>query len=434
MDVCWRVKIRLILVSLILLGAGEVWAQEAPTQSSADKENSFTESVRDGAYGSLLETAGQPDRAFALYQQAWAKFRQDEVMARILAIAHTGPPNRAIVEFLENSEKEIADQTLRGKVRDYLDAMRAIMLAEYGRVILRTFPKDARVTLASSAETRRVGPGQTLWLLPGQSLIRSIARNHSERTHVLNVEPGMDQELVLILEPKNQGSLLNITTAPSGALVSIDGVMVGKSPIKEFQIRQGSYVLTAETPNHLPISEAILITDSKPMDINLNLEPTRVATRKDLVVAMNTNRTIERKDKAKKKKTFRKRKKKDRTRRFSPITEQADPGQAWRIAGWLTTGLGAALIGGSFVVAGKASESAQLASLVPPDPQFDADFEKYAQDYATYSLMYYAGLGVGALSVTGGILMVLLAPEDDELAFGASPVPGGGMVRSTIRF
>jgi len=430
MHLWWRLRLGLILTPLFFLTTGQLWAEEPKSE-----ENSFTQSVRDRAYGSLLETAGQPDRAFALYRQAWSAFRQDEVMQRILDIAHSVAPNRQIVEFLENAEPEIADQALRGKVRDYLEAMRAIMLSEYGRITLRTFPKEARLSLSGATETRRVASGQILWLVPGQALIRSTSKGHNERTHVLSVEPGMDQELVLILEPKDQAALLNISTTPAGALVSIDGVMVGKSPIKEFQIRQGSYVVTATSPKHLPYSQSMLVSGSKTIDLKMALEPTRKATRKDLVVAMNTNRIIRRTAKsAKKERIKRKRARKKRPRRFSPLTEQADPGQAWRVAGWLTTGLGAGLLGGSFVFANKASEAAQLASFVPADPAFDTEFEKHAQDYATYSLMFYAGLGVGALSVTGGILMIVLAPDDDEFAFDAAPVRGGGMVRSTIRF
>jgi hypothetical protein len=123
------------------------------------------------------------------------------------------------------------------------------------------------------------------------------------------------------------------------------------------------------------------------------------------------------------------------------------PGTSWLVpAGWLTIagGIATAGLGAYYTYAGLmdvdaatslSREAYQDGSGNLDEAAFNAAFKRYddrSQLLFKRSFILYGG---GALLVTSGILMVILAPDlSDDTYLSFSPLPGGATLQTMTRF
>jgi len=102
----------------------------------------------------------------------------------------------------------------------------------------------------------------------------------------------------------------------------------------------------------------------------------------------------------------------------------------WAAIGWLTAGLGIAAIGagvGFSAAARSADDELALAATRPDRSRYDALLD----ERDTFSTLGWAGYGVGAALVIGGLTMVIV---DEDPALAVTPTRGGAVMGFTGHF
>lgn len=64
---------------------------------------------------------------------------------------------------------------------------------------------------------------------------------------------------------------VTVTSKPCGATIYIDGIEVGRTPMK-FPMPTGGYTLVLRAPGHHPYAKRILVPDA-PLEVEANLVP-----------------------------------------------------------------------------------------------------------------------------------------------------------------
>lgn len=170
-------------------------------------------------------------------------------------------------------------------------------------------------------------------------------------------------------------AVVQISTEPSGAEVSLSGRLLGKSPVKK-EVLAGSYALEVRLPGYAPRLDTVEVQAGKPVRLSINLEadgsepsPTRLAV-------------------------------------TGPVTEQPARRPLWRLA---TGGalLGAGVLIGAFGV-GALIASDQCEDLSSPDPVSGCMNRRFDPSLGTLGI----GLTVaGALAAVGGAVLIALPPS-----------------------
>jgi formylglycine-generating enzyme required for sulfatase activity len=110
----------------------------------------------------------------------------------------------------------------------------------------------------------------TVELLAGTQQIELYKPGYRTVRHVVNVVPGQAQDLPLF-RLEEAGGLLRISSAPSGAAVTVQGQFAGNTPL-EYEVAKGrSYTVTVSKAGYATASRTVAVAD-EPAAVALTLE------------------------------------------------------------------------------------------------------------------------------------------------------------------
>jgi hypothetical protein len=259
--------------------------------------------------------------------------------------------------------------------------------------------------------------------------------------------------MLLALNPRGHSGVVSINTKPAQAEIQVDGVAIGRAPIQNLRVGAGSHVVTAHLGNRPIARQMVRIRDNGTANVELTLADLPEVTKHDFkrAVYAAANRDVRPRSS-----TNIGNHPDDRSYATgmagiiapqSAIEGSTSSGTSWLVpAGWITLagGLATAGVGAYYTYAGIMDvESANGLNRQDykdsngnlDEGAFDAAFKIY-EDRSTVlfqrSFILYGG---GAVLVTTGIIMVLLAPDgSDEPSFSFAPIPGGATLQTMTRF
>lgn len=151
----------------------------------------------------------------------------------------------------------------------------AVVATAPASVRVFTDPPGGTVGLEGSSE--RVSQGEQLQLSPGRNTL--VAEKAGYRTGRLTIEAGVvrpaDGDLVVPLGPGY--APLRVSSEPIGATLSVDGDVVGQTPLT-IELDAGEHRLTAAYPAHEPMRHRIFVRAGEPEAVRLSLVPQTPAT------------------------------------------------------------------------------------------------------------------------------------------------------------
>jgi len=427
-----------LLTCLVLV----FWAGAA---AASEGESAFQEGTRLQARAALLEVAGQNDQALELYHQAWRAFPHDAIVGRIVRLARSAPVDRELISFLLTAAEGLTDDAVRAELDKYLEEVLPEFKARHGRLKVLVFPPAARVVVASRAESFRVRSGESLWLEPGVVTLRASAPEHKSVKRAITVDPASDKSALVVLEPAATAGQVTLTTKPEGAEVALDGIPLGKSPVRDLRVRPGTHTATARMKGHMPGRQTIRVELANPIGVLLELKAVRKVKRdqsRDQVrtvvpvagarTALGTGATRPPGGSASRSP--------DRPRLGipgRPVHRRTNP---WKTAGWVTFGTGVAVAVGGLTLNvlsfGKATDARNLnIDDFEQVEDYDERYDALLAEAQQMNQLALVGYGVGAAAVAGGLAMVFLSKDPAKKAsWQFVPIRAGGLLQATARF
>jgi formylglycine-generating enzyme required for sulfatase activity len=114
--------------------------------------------------------------------------------------------------------------------------------------------------------------GERYLLRQGDYQVSATAKGYHPMTTTVTVGEQGSQNLELVLRPLP--GLVSIDTQPGGASVSIDGEVVGKTPLADLPVEAGEHQLQVTLERYLPQEQPLLVTGRNlPQGLQLALAP-----------------------------------------------------------------------------------------------------------------------------------------------------------------
>lgn len=188
---------------------------------------------------------------------------------------------------------------------------------------------------------------------------------------------------------------LNLTCDQDDATVSIDGAVMGRTPIQPLNLKAGSYNITIGKPGFEPFQRRIAIAGGRDIVLNVTLE-------------------------------------KERQRGPKKVK---DPNLPWK---WTTIGAGSALVvtGVVFTVLAELDRAEYEDAGRTPEGWLDISMKRaqsLEDSVNTYRTVSYVMYGLGGAAVIGGVTWLLLdrpkaETKETVTPLSAAPVPGGAVM------
>lgn len=204
---------------------------------------------------------------------------------------------------------------------------------------------------------------------------------------------------------------LKINGAPPGALIFVDDVNMGATPIKEpIAINPGRYVVKVVAQNTRPFTTTVAVTSGAEIDVNVRLDPLLPDV--------------------------------DRTEAIKLETELRKSEQLWlKVTGWGVVGLGitAGLLGGVANIRGhnKYQEAKEHLDTMEKEREGEA-YDEALNNYLTIKnenlprsrMGMIAGYSLGGIFAISGIVLLMIERRKEETAtqygtVAVRPIPGG---------
>ena len=135
---------------------------------------------------------------------------------------------------------------------------------------IRTEPPGAAVRV----DGRLVG--ETPWrggVDPGRRQLDLELSGYAPLSRSVNAERGKTYSVEETLEAAQLGGLLTVSSLPTGAAVTLDGELLGTTPIQGFQLDPRAYVLEVALAGHAPQISTITVEDGKHLERTVTLVP-----------------------------------------------------------------------------------------------------------------------------------------------------------------
>jgi len=162
----------------------------------------------------------------------------------------------------------------KGQIDHIYVSMSAMPLVEYSRVHLLVSPADAEVTWdgASAGKVPSTGILIIYNVVPGKHTIAVTKEGYAPLNQVLSV-PGNDvMKVPLTLQPILFGSII-VESVPVGASVSLDGKIVGVTPLTLHNIPAGAHSVTISSEGFQDATSTIEIAGGGTTVVSETLNP-----------------------------------------------------------------------------------------------------------------------------------------------------------------
>jgi formylglycine-generating enzyme required for sulfatase activity len=100
--------------------------------------------------------------------------------------------------------------------------------------------------------------GQHYLLRPGAYEVKVTAEGYQMLVTSITVDERDDQTVTLALEALP--GLLSVDSTPQGASVTVDGNVVGKTPLRDLPLAEGEHRLLLQDARYLPLEQSLLVT------------------------------------------------------------------------------------------------------------------------------------------------------------------------------
>ncbi len=158
---------------------------------------------------------------------------------------------------------------IREAARECVDRATSVIGTRPGLTV-RSRPKGAKV-LVDGLEV-----GRTPWtgeVDPGRRQVDLQLEGHRTSTTVIFPEYGRDEVIDEVLIPDTAGALITVTSVPSGATVSLDGEVIGQTPVESYPLSVRGYSLEIQKPGFVSQMMLIELGDGQHMTRGLTLVP-----------------------------------------------------------------------------------------------------------------------------------------------------------------
>ncbi len=118
--------------------------------------------------------------------------------------------------------------------------------------------------------------GKTPWrggVEPGRRQLDIELEGYEPKSSVLNAERGKTYPLAEALTPAAVGGLLSVSSLPPGAAVTLDGELVGTTPVRGFQLAARSYVLEVSLAGYAAHTTPLTLADGEHIERTITLVP-----------------------------------------------------------------------------------------------------------------------------------------------------------------
>ena len=146
--------------------------------------------------------------------------------------------------------------------------IKPVLTANFARVTLRSPLPSAEIWVSG----RKMGTGTwTGDLDAGSYRVESRCEGYESVSDNITVEPAAPRTYALTA-PVPIYCVLKVNTVPMGAVVKLDGELLGKTPVATNRVLAGSRTLTVELEDYQPISQTVQLTPEKPAEFVLEME------------------------------------------------------------------------------------------------------------------------------------------------------------------
>lgn len=118
--------------------------------------------------------------------------------------------------------------------------------------------------------------GQTPWRgtgQPGRRQLDLTLDGFRDETRTVDAERGQRYEVTIVLSPESVGGVLTVSSVPPGAVVMLDGDVVGNTPLRGFQVDARSYVMELAKEGYERHLGRITVEDGQTMQRSITLLP-----------------------------------------------------------------------------------------------------------------------------------------------------------------
>ncbi len=273
-----------VMLGLVgLIGAGAALAEEPMRVAITDFRND-TAMQADSRLGGMVDEDAFAQKAIVLLGKRLVRDPGVVLIDRrdfIRQIEQTramdeGRPSDARPSFLRAARMVNADLVLRGRLMNLSTGKQIIRQGGYEtenatlsvRVALEAL--DATdgtvVAMADGRAERRVRQTAAVQTLFGESELLDLLD-----TAVTKAIPDFRDSLHQYVQNQRQRprSTITVTTTADPALVEIDGVLVGSTPLEDFEVYEGDHVITVGRAGYRDVSKQILIEEDLSIEIPL---------------------------------------------------------------------------------------------------------------------------------------------------------------------
>lgn len=146
--------------------------------------------------------------------------------------------------------------------------IKPVLTANFARVTLRSPLPSAEIWVSG----RKMGTGTwTGDLDAGSYRVESRCEGYESVSDNIMVEPAAPRTYALTA-PVPIYCVLKVNTVPMGAVVKLDGELLGKTPVATNRVLAGSRTLTVELEDYQLVSQTVLLAPEKPAELVWEME------------------------------------------------------------------------------------------------------------------------------------------------------------------
>lgn len=225
------------------------------------------------AEGRAQYKAGNYEAALSAFEQANAIKPHPVMLLNIGQVYEAMGRLPDAVNYYKQFVAANPGQAKADAVKQRVQTILSTMKAGWGVVQVETTPPGAEIRLATPDERPR-GISPTRVALPaGEHNLIITAEGYNQEIRPVQVGARLVTPLEVTLIPA--GPVMQITTAPPGATVIVDGVEVGQSPVSH-PSAAGVHTVTARLAEHLEITQQITLEDrhaQQALPVEITLTP-----------------------------------------------------------------------------------------------------------------------------------------------------------------
>ncbi len=140
----------------------------------------------------------------------------------------------------------------------------------FGSIAISSVPPNASIMINDRIETQRT-PHTVTHLQSGQYELKVSAPDYRDFVQTVTISDDIESKIEATLTPAF--GWLNITSNPNESEIILDGRPIGTTPLGDYRIPSGEYVLTLRKQYYKDYQEQIIVEDGKPFTLYAEMNP-----------------------------------------------------------------------------------------------------------------------------------------------------------------